>query len=222
MTSSAEKLIPRTIAYIDGFNLFFGLRQAKLKQCYWLNVCMLASELAVGSQLIATKYFTSRIAGAYAEDAPDVAKEAEEKRKRQSDYLEALCTLPNLHLYEGIYKPRRIKCFQCEQTWRTHEEKMTDVNIATELLTDVFLDRIDQAVIVSGDSDLSPPMKRIRELFPDKQIVVAFPPRRVTNRLLQTATKTVNITEKMLRHCQLPDELQKPDGFVLRRPEQWR
>lgn len=212
----------RAMVYIDGFNLFFGLKQAKLKHCYWLNVCQLANELAGTCQLIATKYFTSRIAGAYPEDEPAIAQEANEKRKRQSDYLEALSTQPGFHLFEGLYKPHRMKCFQCDQTWRTHEEKMTDVNIATELLTDVFLNRIDVAVVVSGDSDLSPPIMRIRQLFPDKQVVIAFPPRRVTNKLLQIASHTINITDKMLRRCQLPDEVLKPDGFILRRPESWR
>jgi hypothetical protein len=35
----------RVIAYIDGFNLYFGLRESGLRRCYWLNLPALAESL---------------------------------------------------------------------------------------------------------------------------------------------------------------------------------
>lgn len=42
------------------------------------------------------------------------------------------------------------------------EEKGTDVNIATHLLTDGFLGSYETAVIISNDSDLCPPIEMVQ------------------------------------------------------------
>ena len=38
---------------------------------------------------------------------------------------------------------------------------MTDVNIAVEMLTDVFQDKLDKALIISADSDLAGPIRKV-------------------------------------------------------------
>ena len=55
---------------------------------------------------------------------------------------------------------------------------MTDVNVAVELLGDAQDDTFDTAIIVSGDSDLSGPVRAVRQKYPGKRVVIAFPPRR--------------------------------------------
>ena len=81
----------RVIAYIDGFNLYHGLRESKLGRYYWLNLQALAENLLrTGKQLVLTKYFTARISGAWVGDPPDRAKYLNAERKRQSDFLESL------------------------------------------------------------------------------------------------------------------------------------
>ena len=52
---------------------------------------------------------------------------------------------------------------------------MTDVNISVELLADAFQNKFDTALLVSGDSDLTGPIKKIKELFSYvKNITVPF------------------------------------------------
>jgi hypothetical protein len=46
------------------------------------------------------------------------------------------------------------------------EEKGSDVNVASHLLLDVLLDRIDAALVISNDSDLRFPVKEARERVP--------------------------------------------------------
>jgi hypothetical protein len=66
----------RVYTYIDGFNLYFGLKSSNFQRYYWLNVQAMAYRLLRSSQrLDCTKYFTARIA-----DPPD-------KRRRQSLYV---------------------------------------------------------------------------------------------------------------------------------------
>ena len=99
---------------------------------------------------------------------------------------------------------------------------MTDVQIATEMLDDAFDDRFDTALVLSADSDLVPPIRAIRRRFPRKRIVVCFPPRRSSVQLQKASHASLEIPVETLDAAQLPDEVTKPDGFVLRRPERWR
>lgn len=52
----------RVIAFIDGFNLYFGMREAGFDYCRWLNVRKLVSSLLQPNQELAgVKYYTSRV-----------------------------------------------------------------------------------------------------------------------------------------------------------------
>lgn len=202
----------RLIAYVDGFNLYFGLKHSGFKRFYWLDVALLAQHLLkTGQQLVSTHYFTTRIRNNGRNTAD---------QKRQNDYLEALAQR-GVRCQFGHYLEKTRKCWQCGANWPDYEEKMTDVNIAIQLLCDAFDDAFDIALIVSGDSDLTTPIRRIRERFPSKRVIVAFPPGRYSNELKRHANGYLTIGEDKLRASQLPDRIIKADGFVLSRPATW-
>jgi uncharacterized LabA/DUF88 family protein len=212
----------RTFCYVDGFNLYYGLRESGFRRYMWLNIREMAARLVRSPFLLErTKYFTARISGKHPDDGPADEIRREERRKRQTLYLDALSTLAAFEIHEGHYLLKRDYCRRCKADFYRAEEKMTDVRIATELLTDAFLDRFDSAVIVSGDSDLVPPILSIREHFPHKPIVVAFPPSRGSDDLRQAATACMNVWQATLDRCQLPDEVHA-GKLILRRPPEWR
>lgn len=203
----------RVTAYVDGFNLYFGLKEAGFKRLYWLDVVALARNLLKPEQrLIATHYFTARIR----DNSRNIADQ-----KRQGMYLEALA-LQGAQCQFGHYLEKTRECRRCHSTWTDYEEKMTDVNIAIQFLSDAFDDLFDVALLISGDSDLTTPVRRVRERFPKKRVIVAFPPRRQSSELKRCATGYVSIGEDKLRASQLPDSVAKPDGFILSRPATWR
>jgi len=203
----------RVITYIDGFNLYYGMKSEGLRRFYWLDVCKLSEQLLrPGQSLQTVRYFSSRVAPVPHD--PDQAR-------RQSTYLEALATMAKTRLHFGKFMAKPRICLRCNCQWTHHEEKMTDVNIATELLTDAFKDRFDTAILISGDSDLTAPLQRVRELFPAKRLIIAFPPGRVSKGLKQTAHAHFIIAPATLSASQLPDPVVKPDGFALRRPATW-
>ncbi|MBR6975827.1 MAG: NYN domain-containing protein [Ottowia sp.] len=203
----------RVIAYIDGFNLYFGLKQARFKRYYWLDVAALARALLKpGQQLLATNYFSARIR--------DNGNNAADQ-KRQGDYLDALA-VQGVRCHLGHYLEKQRECHVCHTKWVDYEEKMTDVNIAIQLTTDAFDDAFDMALVISGDSDLTTPIRRVRERFPAKRVIVAFPPQRHSKELKRYASGHVAINENRLRASQLPDQVTKPDGFVLQRPAHWK
>lgn len=99
---------------------------------------------------------------------------------------------------------------------------MTDVNIAVELLSDAQDNLFDTAIIVSGDSDLVGPVDAVLSRFPNKRMLVAFPPLRFSKSLRDTATGFIRVDQLMLRNSQLPKRIAKPDGHILFRPSRWR
>lgn len=204
----------RVVAYIDGFNLYFGLRSKGWKRYYWLDLQRLCGNLLKPHQrLVFTKYFTARITATT--DDPT-------KPRRQAIFLEAIETLPATRIFYGHYLPKPQRCFRCGATWTSHEEKMTDVNIAVELLNDAADDAFDTALIVSADSDLTAPVEAVRQRYPRKRVVIACPPDRQSKRLESVAHAYFRIGRKKFQESQFPDEVVKPGGFVLRRPPSWR
>ena len=184
----------RVIVYIDGFNFYFGLKEKRWKRYYWLNLQKLAKNLINDNQkLITTKYFTSRISS-----PPD-------KNKRQSTFIEALETLDNFSIFYGTYQDNKIECIRCGNIFQKSNEKMTDVNIAVEMLTDAFQDNYDTAILISADSDLSAPIKKVKSLFPNKKITVAFPPARSSYELSKLAHAFITIGRKKIADSIFPD-----------------
>lgn len=201
----------RVIAYIDGFNLYFGLKSKGWRRYYWLNQKLLIQNLLNKNQkLIITKYFTSRIS------APP------SKAKRQSDYIEALETLSEFQIFYGHYLSDFVECKRCGNMIYKPNEKMTDVNIAVELLKDAFNNAFDTAILVSADSDLLSPIKTIKELFPEKRIISVFPPDRYSFELTKVSSGYFTIGRKKIAMSQFTDEITKSDGFILRRPDHWK
>lgn len=204
----------RVVTYIDGFNLYFGLRSKGWRKYYWLDIHQLSlSLLRPGQQLAAVHYFTARIR-ANGHNVEDI--------RRQSLYIEALQTLPDTTLHFGHYLDKPRRCRQCGALWMGYEEKMTDVNIASQMLSDAFDDRFDTALIVSADSDLTTPVSKVRQRFPAKRVVIAEPPGRHSTALCNVASGYFTIGEAKFRASQLPDQVQRADGFVLSRPIHWR
>ena len=89
----------QVMLYVDGFNLYYGLRARCWRRYYWLDLRHLSVNLLrSGQELVAVRYFTARVSPEPGD--PD-------KPARQNTYLEALATLPDLHIHTGTTWPRR-------------------------------------------------------------------------------------------------------------------
>ncbi len=200
----------RVISYVDGYNLYYGLRDQKMQRFYWLNIQKLAQQFIKPHQtLISTKYFTT------------VVKTPESKRLRQMEFLDALKTLHNFSIYFGHFLSDTIICRQCGHTYITNHEKMTDVNISVELMKDAFEDRFDVAFLMSADSDLVPTIHAVRQLFKNKRVVAIFPPGRFSIAIKKVANGVLHISHLELAKSVFPDEVVK-DGVIMHRPARWR
>lgn len=212
----------RVAVYVDGFNLYYGLKSANWRRFYWLDIRKLAeSLLKEGQELTVVKYFTARTSGSLPNHTPEEAEEAEKRLLRQAKYLTALSVVGGVQIFEGVYQSKPKYCKVCESPYYRHEEKKTDVSIATEILRDAFQDRYDVAILISADSDLVPAFSAVRELFASKKVVSVFPPERAGKELRKISHGSFTIGRAKVAACQLPDSVVDPDGNVFSRPEEW-
>ncbi len=116
----------RVAVYIDGFNLYFGLKSQGLRRYYWLDVHRMASRfLKPGQQLVGVDYFTADISGPSA------------KHHRQQTFLDALATHTPVRIIRGHYLVKERQCRVCGTVNLIPEEKKTDSALRASQLPDV-------------------------------------------------------------------------------------
>ena len=102
---SREKTMPdndkkqRVVVYIDGFNLYHGLKDRFGRKYMWLNLLELSENLIRDWQtLVCVKYFTTLV------------KEPESKVRRQKRFISVLNTFPKSRflIFEGRFQLNRI------------------------------------------------------------------------------------------------------------------
>jgi len=210
-TKRTSATMSRVVAYIDGFNLYYGLREKYGHKYMWLDMRKLVSNLLKPDQKLAkVKYFTALV-----RDNP-------EKEKRQRTYLDALKATTEVEIIFGKYKLSDFRCPHCGRSTTSPSEKMTDVNISVSMIRDAVHNRFDTALLITGDSDLTPAVNAISAIAPEKRIVVVFPPRRSAFELRDAADACISIFRTTFARSQLPDEVITESGHVLRRPDKWR
>lgn len=127
----------------------------------WVNLESLFQFLLPKNTIQEIKYFTALVSA-----RPNDPSQPQ----RQQLYLRALATLPKVSVHLGhflvheVTMPLVVAPGQPQQYARVikTEEKGSDVNLATHLLHDAHMDRLDVAVVVSNDSDLLGPIKIVR------------------------------------------------------------
>ena len=209
-----RRAMERVMVYVDGMNLYYGILATGIPRYLWVDVRALSQGLMLpGQVIVGVKYFMSR----FVSDG-----RVKGLAIRQRVHLLALESLGGLEIIEGKFQSKTGKCQRCENEWMSYEEKMTDVNIAVEMVCDAEDDIFDAALLISGDGDLTGPIARVLSRHPEKRVVVAFPPRRRSDALRDTASAHFYIRQSRLRNCQLPDQLYSQNGYPLRCPAEWR
>ena len=180
-----------TIVYIDGFNLYFSLKNTKYK---WLNIKKLVEDILNPSlhKVLKIKYFT----------AFSVKRTS---AQRQDVYLKALNTLQSIEIILGKHKKRQVKgrLIQYDHNLkREHitdktvkifkfEEKETDVNIASHIVYDACKENIDCIVLLSNDTDIKTPLEIVKYKL-KKKVVIVTPTKRLKVRgILFTQTSHI-------------------------------
>jgi uncharacterized LabA/DUF88 family protein len=210
-TNRKETPLHRVRAYIDGFNLYYGMHSAFARQYLWLDLEELSrSLLHPGQELDLVHYFTAPM------------RSLTPSRHRQDTYIQALqAHCGRLTIVHGRFQERNERCRACGVTRVTYEEKETDVSIAVALVEDAARAAFDTALLVSGDSDLCPAVRAARRLAPRGRFISVFPPLRRSDPLRVVSDGVYSLGRDKLRRAQLPDKVVTSGGIVLERPPHW-
>ena len=199
----------RVIAYIDGYNMYFGMKDSGFKRYLWLNYQALIQKLLrPNQQLVKVNYFTTLVTN-------DV-----NSRLRQKEYVKALETLDLVKIHFGKFQNEKAHCTNCGNDYVGACEKMTDVGIATEIMIDYYEDNFDAAMIISGDTDLLPPIRFVNN-SKHKRAFVAFPPNRVNDEVRYAAKGSFIIGRKNLADSQFDDTVVDKNGDKILKPSRW-
>ena len=202
--------------YIDGLNLYNGLKAAGLRKYYWLNLEKLSKLLLKPNQkLNQIKYFTSIV---YPNEYVDHT--GLNKHTRQSRYIKALKTLDSLEIYLGRHQKNIIKCNNCQCTTSKYNEKMTDVKIGVEMLKDAFQKHCTTQILITGDTDLIPVTEAIYNLSNTKLIIFA-PPYRRTDRLKKYCHFYGKLFTRYIEKSQFPNIVTNRAGYKTYKPVYW-
>lgn len=209
----------RTAVYVDGFNLFYrALRGTPYR---WLDLLSLSQKLLQPTnKIIRIRYFTARV---------NPTPKDPDKHVRQDTYLRALTKhIPCLQVHEGTFLRSTViarltkpiaglpRMVEVDKT----EEKGSDVNLATHLLNDAWLDQFDVALVISNDSDLAEAITLAR--MRGKPVGVANPcpdvSVKMNFKLYQASSFKRRIEEKLLKTSLLPDPI---PGTSITKPATW-
>jgi hypothetical protein len=207
----------KTIAYVDGFNLYYG--SAKGTPYKWLDLFRLFDQtLPANCELVKVKYFTARVSALPHDlDAP----------KRQDVYLRALRA--HLHgkieIIEGNFSVKNVNLPLTSNPRKfaqviKSEEKGTDVNLAVHLVHDAWDNQFECAAVVSNDADLIMALKIVKQ-YRRKRVVLftpGAPARKPLNKLKAWCHKQIDITATEMAASQLPSPI---PGTTLSKPTSW-
>ena len=213
----------KTIIYIDGYNLYYGILKDTRNK--WLNLFKFAEALlSAEHEIVAIKYFTSCTL-TYPHDAAAV--------ERQNIYLQALQTLAQVKVFSGFFRKKKVllpvyetKCKNCEVPRNGFlrvvrlEEKRSDVNMAVEMMLDAAQSDTECFVVITGDADQVGTVEAVRWRF-GKTVLVFNPHEGISDHLKKAASYYKNIPRDLPARCQLPDVISLPNGRTIHRPPAW-
>ena len=209
----------RVIFLVDGFNIYHSIRQLKRDTGYntrWLNLHSLCKSylfLLGKSASLENIFYFSAIPYYLSDKNPD-------KIKRHKNYLSCLEST-GVKVELGRFKEKIVFCDKCRSYILKHEEKETDVAIGVKAFEIFAQNHCDIAVVVTGDTDLSPAFKKCKELFPNKKFIFAFPYKRKNKELALLAPDSFSISHKQYIKNQFSNPLTLLNGHKVYKPKNW-
>jgi uncharacterized LabA/DUF88 family protein len=215
----------KTVVYVDGFNLYYrALRNSTHK---WLDLNALCGAVLPPECKINTiNYYSAHVSGQRDPSSP----------RDQNTYLNALKTLPNLHIHFGNFQVTNKWMYLVQPVeFRPAsvvnaipnpdyayviktEEKGSDVNLGVHLVRDAFTGAFDHAAIITNDTDLKEPIRIVtyEAKFP---VTLLTPVDHPAEGLKKLATHLRHL-RPYLGACQFPNPVIGPKGPITK-PAGW-
>jgi len=146
-----------------------------------------------------------------------------------------LSTISSIEINLGKYKLKQVKCqvnkckYAGNRFFQVPEEKRIDVNIGIYMLNNAINEDINKQVLVSGDSDLVPVLKMVKNSNLNIETIVYIPAnidiRSYAVELRGSADKHKNkhktLPNILLPKAQFPIKIMNPAGGWINKPDDW-
>ncbi|MEQ1762015.1 MAG: NYN domain-containing protein [Pyrinomonadaceae bacterium] len=212
----------RVVVLIDGFNLYHALDYSvvpanpyinphRYRKYKWIDLFKLGSSYVYNKAdtLNGVYWFTT-----YAHwDSAKVLKHTAFVKAQETQ---------GVNVVFGEFKKKTKYCKVCKNNSHTYEEKQTDVNIALTLLRLAVENAYDKVIIISGDTDLIPAIKTVREMYPEKEIGVVIPIGKISEAFKKTADFYHKMKESHLISALLADPFTCSDSSTINCPATWK
>jgi uncharacterized LabA/DUF88 family protein len=208
-------------AYVDGFNLYYGMKSRYGRKYMWLDVVELVRQLRRDEDVEVVRYFTT------------IVKNEPSAATNQNTYIDALVAHNGglIDVRVGRFRQRTIGpcriCRReflcaCPSPYLSYEEKETDVALGVAMAEDAAFGRADMALLISADSDLRPAIAATKRLAPRQPVYVALPPSRFLRQMRFPGAGVFHVRESALRAAQLPPVVTDlATGRRFERPAKW-
>jgi uncharacterized LabA/DUF88 family protein len=228
----------RVRVYIDGLNLFYGALQHGPHR--WLDLVALARELKPKeSDLDMVRYFTAAVTGESGTRQNVYLRALEtlslvsihrgtfyhnvDRRPLSATPAPGMGAPIEGRIEGGTWKalPHPLPEGDVRVAVENHEEKGSDVNLATYLMFDALTDKIDLGIVVTGDSDLAEPI-RLRNAKCGKKVEVVNPYARHHANLLRGVAHSYRALDpSILARCHLPKSMMAKNKHRIVCPDAW-
>ena len=210
----------RTAFLVDGFNLYHSLKEAQRalggRSTRWLDLRSFCSSylshIGRTARLGPIGYYSALARHRLADDPQATTRHLE-----YITCLRATGVVPQL----AKFKRKESPCPHCGLMIRRYEEKETDVAIAVGLIELFHQAQCDIAVVVTGDSDITPAVRTAASLFPDRPVLACFPYNRQSLELKEVVSVAFQATKEAYARHQFPDPFILPDGRRIPKPTRW-
>lgn len=210
-----------TYVYVDAMNLFYGV--LKGQRYKWLDIGKLVCTLLPQANITRVKYFTADV---------NPSSSNPSQFSNQQAYLRALSLLGNIDIIKGQYFRHKVNMESANPPPPTcevykNEEKGSDVNLGSHLLMDAFRNKFQEAVVISGDSDLVTPIRMVHQEL--NLPVIVINPQYKTSKMRKSFALRNNsdvaryksyINPRSLGTSQLPNPVQN-GAHIVHKPVSW-
>lgn len=150
----------KIISYIDGYNLYHLTKDNPSAR---IDLRKLTEEFILDDETEVAKVHYFSAYATWRESLAEHRLYIKDLRKSS-----VTVTLSKFTRHDDI-------CSHCNGINFRPEEKQTDVHLAVQMFEDAMDDKFDIAYLMSADSDMIPSINKIKNRFPEKQIILVIP-----------------------------------------------
>jgi len=198
--------------YVDGLNLYHGLKAGGYENYRWLDPWLLSQHLCNKlASKTKDKWELQHVHYFYSDVRPIKGEASQGRQDRYINAMQNHLGPDRIQFTRGTYTAepmvctnktcdpaQQLRCPKCQRGIERRQEKRTDVSIAVAMLTDCCEIASERLLLITGDQDLVPAVDAAVNQY-GKTVAVAVPPERESINLRNAASYYVRIKDDLKR-----------------------